>query len=162
MRLLILALFLLAGTAKAATVTLSAGYTATVSDFGCQTVVAAFLSTYAASSGDCSYQAAGPGTAIVFRNASGTALGTPTVSTVSGWVVPPTNGALQTQVNTLSTTVSGINTRVTSLESNVSGLETNFGWDSVAFDTAANGGFLVFVTGLAIGLVISVVRKMRI
>lgn len=120
--MVIRALFLalaLVGNVSAASVTLSAGYTATVADFSCQTVVAAFLSTYGASSGDCGYQAAGPGTPIVFRNASGTALGTPTVSSVSGWVPPPTNSSLQTQVNTLQTNVSTLSGRVTTVENAV-------------------------------------------
>lgn len=38
----------------------------------------------------------------------------------------------------------------------------NFGWDTAAFDVAVQGAFMFFAIGLGIGLLISVIRKLRI
>jgi len=106
----------------AATVQLSSGWSATVNDFNCQTVISAFLTTLGASSGDCNFQSAGVGTALVFRNSAGASVGSPTISSVTGWVVPTGGGALQTQVNTIQTQVNSLQTTVNDITTRIGSL----------------------------------------
>lgn len=40
-------------------------------------------------------------------------------------------------------------------------LLTSFGWDSALFDKAWQGGLVIFSIGLSVGLIISLVRKIR-
>lgn len=39
--------------------------------------------------------------------------------------------------------------------------QTNFGWNADAFDVGVQGVLMMFVTGVGIGLIVNLVRKMR-
>lgn len=162
-RLFFIFLLFVSTWANSATVTVSTGYTATVADFSCDTVIAAMKGNYSgAVAGGCASQTVGVNTTLYFFNSSGGAAGTPYVNAVSGWSAPSSGGTLQTQINTLQTNVSGLSSRMTTLENGVANDLTNFSWSGEAFDTAVSGTLVMFGIGLGVGFIISLVRKMRV
>lgn len=112
-KLAVILLLFSAFNVRAGTVSLDTGWTQTVADFSCQTVIAAFLPQAASTSGVCQYDAVGPATVLTFRNSAGARNYVATVTSVSGWSVPPSSSVnYQSQIDALLT-------RIVSLESAV-------------------------------------------
>lgn len=139
MRILLIAFAFLSSLSQAATVQLSSGWTATVNDFACQTVVNAFLGTYNAVSGDCAYQVVSTGTMLVFRNASGGSVAAPTVSAVTGWTAPAAAGAVNYQPQ-----IDALTSRIVALESAVTAINNKLNTSPAAGHTLTDAEYSQF------------------
>ncbi|WP_295006852.1 hypothetical protein [uncultured Dechloromonas sp.] len=137
---LVLLCLLLSVKSYAGTITLDTGWTQTVSDFSCQTVISAFLVQAASTSGDCQYQAVGPGTVLTFRNSGGGRTYVSTVASVTGWSVPPSSSVnYQPQIDALVS-------RITALESAVTAINAKLAAAPVAGHTLTDTEYAQFAS----------------